>query len=307
MLTLWSSIALVLSIVSAAPVADSGQLARRAPVALSSAQITEFTPYTYFAAAGYCKPATTKTWTCGRNCDALAGFVTTASGGNGGDTPYWFVGYYPPLNSVVVSFQGTNSTDIGSLIVDADYFLDPLSKSFYPGVSRSVQVHGGFGDAYERSATSVLAAVTTTLTAHPDATVITTGHSLGGALAQLSAVHLKLALSPAGTAVKLVTYSTPRVGNPAWATLVDTLVADVAHVNNKKDVVPIVPGRFLGFAHPSGEVHINSKGQWLRCTGQDSTEVGCTIDAVPNIFAGNTDDHAGPFNGIDISSHTCGA
>ena len=94
------------------------------------------------------------------------------------------------------------------------------------------------------SASAVLAAVKTTLAAHPGATVVTTGHSLGGALAQVSAVSLKLRL-PSGTKVKYVGYSSPRVGNPAWANLVDSLVGDVTRINNKKDLVPIIPGTSL--------------------------------------------------------------
>jgi len=129
----------------------------------------------------------------------------------------------------------------GSVLVDADYFLDPLNSTFFPGVSSSVQTHGGFGNAFDRSAASVYSAVVTTLAAHAGATVTVIGHSLGGALAQISAVSLKLRL-PSGTKVKYVGYSVPRVGNPAWATLVDTQVPDTAHVNYNKDIVPIVPG-----------------------------------------------------------------
>ena len=60
----------------------------------------------------------------------------------------------------------------------------------------------------------------------------------------------------------------PRVGNEAFADYVDAHVADFKHVNNKKDPVPIVPGRFMGFAHPSGEVHIESESEWVACPGE---------------------------------------
>ena len=66
----------------------------------------------------------------------------------------------------------------------------------------------------------------------------------------------------------------------------------------------MVIGRFLGFGHPAGEIHITSTGQWLACAGQDSTVKGCTIDTVPNILVGDAGDHSGPFNGITT---TCDA
>lgn len=47
--------------------------------------------------------------------------------------------------------------------------------------------------------------------------------------------------------VKGVTYGTPRVGNPAFANFFDSTVNDFTRVDNRDDLVPIVPGRFLGF------------------------------------------------------------
>lgn len=43
----------------------SPALVRRTVSALAAPQITAFTPYTFFAAAGYCAANTTATWTCG--------------------------------------------------------------------------------------------------------------------------------------------------------------------------------------------------------------------------------------------------
>lgn len=61
---------------------------------------------------------------------------------------------------------------------------------------------------------------------------------------------------------------------------------DLTHINNKEDVVPILPGchlhsydecmthiivtigRFLGFQHPHGEVHINDDNTWNACAGE---------------------------------------
>ena len=34
------------------------------------------------------------------------------------------------------------------------------------------------------------------------------------------------------------------------------------------DIIPIVPGRFLGFQHPHGEVHILSPGDAVSCPGE---------------------------------------
>lgn len=54
------------------------------------------------------------------------------------------------------------------------------------------------------------------------------GHSLGGALAELDALFLTLNL-PSTTSVRAVTYGTPRVGNPAFAALIDSKVGSLVY------------------------------------------------------------------------------
>jgi predicted lipase len=49
------------------------------------------------------------------------------------------------------------------------------------------------------------------------------GHSLGGALAEIDALYMAMNL-PSSIHVKGVTYGTPRVGNPAYASFFDSKV-----------------------------------------------------------------------------------
>ena len=55
-------------------------------------------------------------------------------------------------------------------------------------------------------------------------TLTQVGHSLGGALAELDALFMVMNL-PSSIHVKGVTYGTPRVGNPAYATFFDSKVS----------------------------------------------------------------------------------
>ena len=97
---------------------------------LTSTQVSSYTPYAYYAAAGYCKPNTTITWSCGLNCNATSTFIPVASGGDeDSSTPRYceypvllllflvalsgsgwrigYVGYDSALKEVVVGHQGT--------------------------------------------------------------------------------------------------------------------------------------------------------------------------------------------------------
>ena len=111
--------------------------------------------------------------------------------------------------------------------------------------------------------------------------------------------------------LKFVAYGLPRVGNPAFADYISGLSrVSLTHINNNHDVVPIVPGRFLGYEHPVGEVHITDDstidGTWYSCPGEDdATDSQCEISTVPNVFDGNVIDHLGPYNGIYIGTIYC--
>ncbi|KIJ31875.1 hypothetical protein M422DRAFT_266358 [Sphaerobolus stellatus SS14] len=135
-----------------------------------------------------------------------------------------------------------------------------------------------------RAAPSVLAATRTTLSAHPGASAALVGHSLGSALSLIDALYLPLHF-PAGTKFKFVGYAN---------------LPNLTRITNMDDPVPILPGRFLGFQHTHGEVHITSDGVWRACAGNDNANSLCTVRDVKNLFEGNTGDHNGPYNGVMI-------
>lgn len=119
--------------------------------------------------------------------------------------------------------------------------------------------------------------------------------------------------------MRVIGYGMPRVGNRIFADWVDShLGGNVTHINNQHDCIPILPSEFLGYVHPSGEVHIQDSGSWLSCpgepfrcapslgvradlvcvSGQDNPSTDCSVGAVPGIIQCNLTNHDGPYNGI---------
>ena len=181
-------------------------------------------------------------------------------------------------------------------LTDGDLILGPLNLTLFPGLSSSILVHQGFANEHAKTAQTILAAVLTLLGQHSASSVVVVGHSLGAALALLELVYLPLHV-PAGTRVSAFTYGMPRVGNAAFANYVDsTHNGNLTHINNKKDPVPIVPGKSLGYVHPSGEVHIQDSGSWLACSGQDNPSNLCIVGDVPTLLQSNVSDHDGPYD-----------
>ena len=42
-----------------------------------------------------------------------------------------------------------------------------------------------------------------------------------------------------------------------------------------------------------------------RCAGQDNDNALCTTGDVTSILVGNTEDHDGPYDGVEMGSGTC--
>ncbi|CAL1713151.1 unnamed protein product [Somion occarium] len=280
------------------------EVAAAAVTTLSASELAAFAPYTQFARAAYCASSRIANWGCGEACRALSGFQPTLTGGDGNIVQLYFVGYWPQQNSVVVTHQGTDPTQFMSLLTDANIFTKRLDTTLFPGIPNNIAVHGGFADAHADTARTILAETKRLITAKGATTVTLIGHSLGGALAELDALYMKLNL-PSNIHIKAVTYGTPRVGNAAFASYFDSQVPDFQRVNNERDPIPIVPGRSLGFQHPHGEVHIISPNHAVACPGNDATVALCTIATVPTIFDGNILDHLGPYQGIFIGTLFC--
>ncbi|KAJ4474906.1 lipase class 3 family protein [Lentinula aciculospora] len=284
----WSLLVLVASTVLASPAARASIQARQAITALTTAQITAYKPYTYYASAAYCSPSTTLAWSCGANCKANPSFVPVASGGDGDGIQFWFVGYDPTLKSSLCRHG------------NVEFALETMNSTLFTGVSSSVKVHDGFGKEQAKTASAVLTAVKKTMSAYSTTVVTTTGHSLGSALSLLDALYLSIQI-PSAT-VNFIGYGLPRVGNSAFANLIDSKFPSLAHINNKEDLVPIIPGkcRLLGYVHPSGEKHILDNSTWVACPGQDNTSSQCSTGDVPTIFNGDVDDHHGPYDGVEM-------
>ncbi|KAI9061593.1 alpha/beta-hydrolase [Trametes sanguinea] len=300
-----ASVAWAGSLLALQAAASPALRARDGVTTLTSSELAGLAPYTQFARAAYCDPSKTSSWSCGEACSANSGFQPALTGGDGDGTQYYYVGYWPSQNAVVVAHQGTDPTQFLSDETDIDIPMTNLDGSLFPGVPSSVLVHEGFANEQALTASSILATTKNLISSKGATTVITVGHSLGGALAELDALFFTLNL-PSSIHVKSVTYGTPRVGNPTYASFFDGKVPDFKRVNNMKDPIPIVPGRFLGFQHPHGEIHIVSAGDAVSCPGDDdATDAQCTIQTVPNVTEGNIIDHLGPYEGIYIGTVFC--
>lgn len=140
----------------------------------------------------------------------------------------------------IVAFRGTQ--DLDDWFTDADAVQVSLSKHLRdkaPLLDRS-QVHQGF----QMLAVSLSRKVEKAAKDFkPRVPVYVTGHSLGGAVAALTALMLRARLKRLD--VRLYSYAAPRVGDPAFVAAYNALLPASYRVVNLADVVPLVPPRIF--------------------------------------------------------------
>lgn len=76
---------------------------------------------------------------------------------------------------------------------------------------------------------------------YKDAKIVVTGHSLGGALATLSALELTVTLNIAFDRLILHNFGAPRVGNAKFANYLKTKIITSYRVVRDKDYAPHLP------------------------------------------------------------------
>ncbi|CAE6373991.1 Lipase [Rhizoctonia solani AG-1 IB] len=278
-------------------VEDAAQLKIYSVTTLNSTEIDNSIPYGWFAAAAYCQPEARDNWQC-KSCQAnsIEDFKVYKSGGDGDTIQYWYVGWWPSQNSAVVGRQGTDLTKINAILTDAVFTPTPISSGWFPGSPPLATTHSGFLASHMRSAADILSAVKDVLATNNATQILTIGHSLGAALAILDGLYLQLQLGSAAQ-VTVKNFGGPRVGNDVFAEFVDAKISNLTRITNKRDLVPVLPPILLGFAHTTGEEHINADGVWYNCSGQDNLSPNCSEGEVLKEGI-NLSDHLGPSGGI---------
>ncbi|KAF7288972.1 Lipase-3 domain-containing protein [Mycena indigotica] len=273
-----------------------------APISLATVNATLLRP-AQFARAAYCPSASITSWTCGLPCQQLKGVKFLQSGGDQGAVPFYFIAHDTVENTLVVAHEGTDPSKFLSLLNDAEFALTAIDTKRIPNAAgKGIKVHDGFQNTFQRTADGLLAGVQKNLASTGVQKVVVTGHSLGAAIATMTAAMLRAQL-PSNIQVATTTFGMPRGGNQAWADYLDSTLG-VTFVTNQHDPVPIVPPLLFGFKHPSGEVHIVDSTQQniVSCPGQDNKQ--CI--SANSLLKPSISNHLGPyFNNLSFGGAQC--
>lgn len=178
--------------------------------------------------------------------------------------------------SIIVAFRGTYS--ITNTVVD----LSTIPQEYVPypspdqGDSRfprepehtchNCTVHMGFLESWKMARTVVLPALKPLRKQYPEYSIHLVGHSLGGAVAALAALELKVISGWENLAV--TTFGEPRVGNDGFVEYLDNVfdlggvgkpidTSTYRRVTHVDDPVPLLPLSEWGYRSHAGEFFIS--------------------------------------------------
>lgn len=170
---------------------------------------------------------------------------------------------------IIIAFKGTTSVE--NLRTDANIDMESISKVL-PSTSqsdsqsqvalntpewKSARIHEGFGAAYA-SVGKIIVSKTQVLRESKKRPVLLCGHSLGGALATICSLDLRLSLNLKENDIFVSTFGSPRVGNFAWGRLYENHVPIHWRFTNEGDVVTMLPKS--RYKHVGKRVLITSVG-----------------------------------------------
>jgi len=178
-----------------------------------------------------------------------------------------------------VAFRGTES--LKDVAVDLAVTKNRLPRKLCKGAPGDVRlylaarVHGGF--MYQFASLKPL--FDACIEENPGDSVVLTGHSLGGALATLAALYMRVVHPDRACAAEV--FGSPRVGNAALSRLVDSLGVPVLRHEHGADPVCRMPVR-IRWKHCGTSLRHPRRGGAAEARGGDPLLRGCL--ALPNPF-----------------------
>lgn len=257
--------------------------------------------YQPFTCASRCKEfpnvRLASTWNTGVLLSDSCGYVAVDDGSEDGEEK----------PAIVVAFRGTYS--IANTVVDLstvpqEYvpYPDPgdgdKSKNGTDTEQKCANctVHMGFLESWRQARKLLLPVLKNVRATHPDYPIHIVGHSLGGAVACLAALELKLALG--WNDVTVTTFGEPQAGNAGFVNFVDRVFDLVPEngqgqtdlekqtyrrVTHMDDPVPLLPLNEWGYRSHAGEIFITKQSL---SPGLEDLRL-CEGDEDPKCIAGN--------------------
>lgn len=177
-----------------------------------------------------CSAKAVEDWSC-KLCQKHKNIVNVTRLHNSLASVVGYIGYDSDNNDIILSWRG--SADTRNWIEDFTF-----NTVAYPGCEKC-EIHDGFYADYRLVEKQVNEAVDNLIKMYPTSRIVATGHSLGGALAEVCGLELA---KKYGDRVKEVHhFGGPRIGNYELAMHTHKVLPVIFRVVHNRDLVPHLP------------------------------------------------------------------
>jgi len=173
--------------------------------------------------------------------------------------------------SIIIAFRGSSTTS--NWILDFEF-----TYRDYPPVKHAF-VHDGFYKGYMQVAPIITPLVLKLQAQYPNLTVVSTGHSLGAALALLNGAGL---VQAGVKGVQVWDFGEPRVGNHVFSNYTNGIIPTLWRVVNQQDIVPHLPPRDAGFHHVATEIWYPTNSTTYVICNDSGEDPKCSDSVPPN-------------------------
>jgi hypothetical protein len=214
-----------------------------------------------YAGAAYCSQDQLVNWSCA-NCNGYAAGgseITYFSDADTNSAGYLAINKNQKL--IILGYRGTD--DITNWILNIQI---KFANAGLPAPNQNANVHTGFNKITNALLPASESRLVAALAKYPDYKVVLTGHSLGGAIATLTGYRLAEKGTIPYNKINIITYGQPRVGDPQFASYLNSKPWTATRVTAYADLVAISPGIGMGYGHNQYNMHINKSGQTVKCS-----------------------------------------
>jgi hypothetical protein len=184
------------------------------------------------------------------------GFVPVAHIADNATDTHGYVGYLESQKKIFVVFRGSSSM--------ANWYTNLDLRTIPYEACEGCLAHEGFSYAHAQIKDQVYDSVKLLQKRFPAYNIAVVGHSLGGALATLTALDLIHNDFPKD--IQLVTFGQPRVGNEKFALYASGLLTNPIRMTHFRDCVPHAPYH-QRFVHSAREWYESDVGDVKGCEG----------------------------------------
>lgn len=163
----------------------------------------------------------------------------------------------PSQNALYIAFRGTHT--IPDWVDDFDLVMTTYDRC------TNCFVHAGFYDAEQQAIDFVKNKTSLLMKEYKLTSTVVTGHSLGAAIATLTALDL---VDSEFEHVRMVNFGSPRVGNEEFAMYASNHLPDHVRITHYRDMVPHMP-YYRRWMHVSNEWYEDQQHNLHQCVSYE--------------------------------------